>query len=295
VKAGIAIIVALASATSLPRVVLAEPRESLAWQLRPLTSESFLRIDSAAAAFTDDNGNLDLGVSSIVSASYQRTSHWAPTIRLGVVKNNAPGSALDGSSFGNPVAGVTYTRSTGRRRLALSWATTVPVGTGGGDDPDPRAEKTNTAAITARPADSAMFEVNYLTQIVGVDAAYVNRGFTAQAAATLIPGVRVRGGGTERFRASSAVALHLGYFLGSHVSLGGDVRYQRRLTHPAMLDAMNNDLLTVTAGVRLHLRIGDHVVRPGISYTRGLDPGALDAPWINARANTVQLDVPVTL
>jgi len=305
-RARLAFIVALVS--SMARIAVAEPLYSLPWQLRPVTSENLVRVDSAVAAFNDDNGNLDIGVSSVATASYQLTTRWAPTIRLGAVGNNAPGAALDGNSFVNPVVGVTYTRGWGEYRLAISWGTTIPIGMGGGNDPDVGAEKSNAAAITARPADSAMFEANYLTQIAGAGFAYVNHGFTAQAEATLMQGVRVRGdrsaSGTDRFRTNSAVALHVGYFLGSHVSLGGDVRYQRWLSHPTTLDAMTGanvplsdnklGLVTVAAGVRVHFHIGEHAIRPGIFYTRGGDGRGLDAPFLTGQTNAVQIDVPVT-
>jgi hypothetical protein len=273
-----------------------------------VTIGNVVRGDNAAAVFNDANGNLDVTASTVLAASYQLTNHWAPTMRLGFVGNDAPGAALDGSSFANPVAGATYARSIGSYQLALSWATTIPIGMGGGNAPNARAAKTNAASITARPVDVAMFEVNYLTEIVGVDVAYVNHGFTAQGEATLLQGVRVRGddsaGGTDPFRTDSAVGLHLGYFIGSHVSLGGDLRYQRWLSHPTTLDAMTGahlplsdaemDLVSVAVGVRLHLGLGTYAtIHPGISFTRGVDAQGLDAPLLSARATGVQLDVPV--
>jgi len=56
-----------------------------------------------------------------------------------------------------------------------------------------------------------MFQVNYLTEIAGVDFAYVNHGFTAQAEATLQQSVRLRGShsadATDLFRTNAAVGL----------------------------------------------------------------------------------------
>jgi hypothetical protein len=198
--------------------------------------------------------------------------------------------------------------ATGSYRLALFGATTIPVGTGGGDAPNVGAAKTNAASVTARPADNAMFAVNYLTEIVGVDFAYVNHGFTAQAEATLLQFVRVRGGrsagGTDRFRTTSGVGLHVGYFIGSHFSLGSDLHYQRWLSHPTMLSAStgarvawsdaNMDMVTVAAGPRLHFRLGKQAwIRPGISFVRGLDARGFDAPLITAQTTAVQIDVPI--
>jgi hypothetical protein len=299
--------------TPAPAATLAPPASaaaySLPWQLRPVTVGNVVRLDSAAAVFNDANGNLDEAVATVLSASYQITRDWAPMVRLGFVGNDAPGAALDGTSFVNPLVGATYTRRLGSSyRLALFGATTIPVGTGGGDAPNVGAAKTNAASVTARPADNAMFAVNYLTEIVGVDFAYVNHSFTAQGEATLLQFVRVRGGrsegGSDRFRTNSAVGLHVGYFVGSHISVGSDLHYQRWLSHPTMLSAStgarvawsdaNMDMVTVAAGPRLHFRLGKQAwIRPGISFVRGLDARGFDAPLLTAQTTAVQIDVPI--
>jgi hypothetical protein len=206
------------------------------------------------------------------------------------VGNDAPGEATDGTSFANPLVGATYGRALGSCRLALFGATTLPLGTGGGDAPNIRAAKTNDASRTARPPDEAMFAANDLTAIAGVDVAYVNHGLTAQAEATLLQLVRVRGA-TESFRAGAAVGLHLGYFLGSHVSLSSDLHHRRWLA------GAHGDMArtTLAAGPRLHFRMGRQAwIRPGISLVRGLDARGFDAPLLTAQPTGVQLDVPVT-
>jgi hypothetical protein len=284
------------------------PPYSLPWQLRPVTIGNIVRVDSTAAVFNDANGNVDIAAATVLAASYQLTGTWAPMMRLGFVGNNAPGAALDGSSFVNPIVGATYARRMGSYRLALFGATTIPVGTGGGNAPEVGAAQTNAASVTARPADDAMLAVNYLTEIGGVDFAYVNHGFTVQGEATLLQFVRVRGGNsaaaTDSFRTNSAVGLHLGYFMGSHVSLGADLRYQRWLSHPTSLNTMTGahvpisadrlDSLTVAAGPRLHFRLGAHAaIHPGISFVRGFDARGVHAPLITAQTTAVQLDIPV--
>jgi hypothetical protein len=303
---------AVTSAPTFPATVAPSesvPRYSLPWQLRPVTIDNLARVDSVAAVFNDANGNLDEAVATVVTASYQINRHWAPTVRLGFVGNDAPGEATDGSSFANPLVGATYARSLGRYRLALFGATTLPIGAGGGDAPNIRAAKTNAASSTARPADDAMFAVNYTTAIAGADFAYVNHGFTAQAEATLLQFVRVRGedgvGATDSFRTEAAVGLHLGYFIGSHFSLSSDLHYRRWLSHPTTLSAATGEQValsdadmastTVAVGPRFHFRVGKQGwVRPGISFVRGLDSRGFDAPLVTAQATGVQVDVPVT-
>lgn len=162
--------------------------------------------------------------------------------------------------------------------------------------------------MTVRPSDDAMFDVNYLTEMVGGDIAYVKHGFTAQAEATLQQSIRVRGAesidGTDAARTRAALGAHVGMFIGSHVSLGGDVLYQRWLSHPTKLDSMTGSrapiadadmaALTVSMGVRVHFNVGPVSVHPGLSFTRGLDAtGPTAGSMITNRTTAFALDVPV--
>jgi hypothetical protein len=280
----------------------------LPWQLRPLTTSDSVRAEGAAAVFNDANGNVNITSTNALSASYQLDDHWAPMLRLSFLGNNASGAARDGMTFANPLLGVTYTRTIDDRQLALFAATTLPIGTGGGNEPDPIAAQANAASMTVRPSDDAMFQVNYLTESVGGDIAYVKHGFTAQAEATLQQSVRVRGSesadGTDAARTRAALGAHVGTYIGSHVSLGGDVLYQRWLTHPTKLDAMTDarmpiadedmNALTLSLGVRAHFHIGQASVHPGLSFTRGLDAtGPTAGTMITNRTTAFALDVPV--
>ncbi|HET6147005.1 MAG TPA: hypothetical protein VFH68_05695 [Polyangia bacterium] len=303
---------AVTSTASVPATVAPSDsalRYSLPWQLRPVTIGNLARVDSVAAVFNDANGNLDEAVATVVTASYQINRNWAPMVRLAFVGNDAPGEATDGSTFANPLVGATYGRAVGSYRLALFGATTLPIGTGGGNTPNIRAAKTNSASSTARPADNAMFAVNYSTAIAGADFAYVNHGLTAQAEATLLQFVRVRGedgiGAADSFRTEAAVGLHLGYFIGSHFSLSSDLHYRRWLSRPTTLSAATGARValsdadmastTVAVGPRFHFRVGKQGwIRPGLSFVRGLDARGFDAPLLTAQATGVQVDVPVT-
>ncbi|MEP6863068.1 MAG: hypothetical protein ABJE66_20750 [Deltaproteobacteria bacterium] len=297
----------------LVRVAWAEPVQnaeqvSLPWQLHPMTTSNAVAAETAVAAFRDPQGNIDIAETTALSASYQLTDRWAPMIRLGFVGNNAPGAALDGTSVGNPIVGATYARTTNTRRFALFAAVAIPVGSGGGSEPDPRAERTNAASITARPADEAMFEVDYATAIAGADLAYVNHGFTAQAETTLVQSVRVRGdktaAGADALRTRATLGGHVGGFLGSYVSLGADLEYRRWLSHPTMLDEMSDPgspsvdqdpaTLTVSLGARVHFQLGNASIHPGLSYTRGFDGLALHGPMnLTRQTNTVGISIPV--
>jgi len=288
------------------RGAAADPKLSLPWQLRPITLDNVAHGDTAAAVFVDANGNVDIARTTALAVSYHLTERWAPTLRIGVAGNNAPGAALDGTSLANPVAGVTYTRVMGHRRYALVATTTIPIGTGGGDVADPRTVTTNAASATARPTDEAMFAVNYLTETIGGDIAYVDHGLTVQAEATLQQGIRVRGehsaSGTDAFRTRATIGAHAGAFLGRHVSLGADLLYQRWLSHPTELDMTgakapiaDADLgqLTVAAGVRGHFHLGGATLHPGLSYTRGLGASRRGPMIVTNRTNAIALDLTV--
>lgn len=268
---------------------------SLPWQLRPVTIGNLARVDSVAAVFNDANGNLDVAVATAVTARYRLTRNWAPMVRLAFVGNNAPGEATDGTSLANPLVGATYARTLGSHRMALFGATTLPIGTGGGDAPSLRVAKTNMASSTARPADDAMFAVSYMTAVAGADFAYVSNGLTAQAEATLLQSVRVRGdnGGdaTPLFRTEAAAGLHLGYFIGSHFSLSSDLHHRRGLFHAHRTSL---SATTIAVGPRFHFRVGRQGwIRPGVSFVRGFDARGFDAPLLTAQTTGVQLDVPV--
>lgn len=267
-----ALVVTLSSA-----VAAADPDDdaSLAWQLRPVTLDNVARIDSAAAVFNDRNRNLDLAVATTLTGTYRLSDAWAPMLRLGLVGNDAPGAALDGGAFANPLVGTTYARELGTYRLAVFAGATIPVGTG--------SSRTHAASMTARPADRAMFAVAELAAIAGVDFAYVNRDFTAQGEVTLVQAVRVRGDEmpTGSLSTRASVGVHLAYVVGWHVAVGGDLHYE--------------DTLTASVGVRTQLALDrDTRVRPGIAVLRGLDGRGLDAPPITARTTAVMIDIPVT-
>lgn len=279
-------------------VVAAEP-VATPWQLHAVAPVDAVEADTAIAAARDPHGNVDLAEPTVVSASYQVARGWAATLRLGVVANDAPGAALDGVAVGNPIVGVTSTTGTARWRFAGFAAAALPIG----GAPDARAAKAAAAAITARPADEAMFALDSATAIAGADVAYVRHGITAQAEASLAPSVRVHGTATDALRARAAVGAHVGVFLGAHVSLGVDLAYRRWLAHPTTIDEMTGarvplaELATLTAaiGARVHVRLGAVTVHPGLSYTRGFDGVALHGPTtVTHQTNTIGLSIPVT-
>ncbi|HVT09929.1 MAG TPA: hypothetical protein VHO67_20845 [Polyangia bacterium] len=278
------------------------PPYSIPWQLRPAAVASVVRSDSSVA-FYDNAGASGSTVATMLLGSYAVTPHLAPLVRLGFVQNQAPGSAPDGSSFINPIVGLTYARRVGSLRWAAFAGGTIPVGAGSGDHPDAGVAAANTAGLQARSGmDNAMFAVNYFTGIVGGDLAYVDHRLTVQVEATLFQLLRVHGddagsGSTDAARTNSTVGLHVGYFLLPSLSVGGELRYQRWLSTPTRIvmgakvdiPSANRDTMTVAIGPRAHFAVGRGMfLRPGISYAR-----ATDAPLSNMSYNMVQVDVPL--
>jgi len=279
------------------------PPYSLPWQLRPLTVGNVVRLDTSAAAYKDAAGNSGNTQAMMLLGSYKITPEIAPIVRLGFVKNDAPATGADGSSFVNPVVGGAYSHKIDSFRLALFLGTTIPIGQGAGQTPSAGAAAADAAGINARSAmDNAMFAVNYMTGIVGAGFGFISNGFTAQVEATLFQLFRVRGNdmtasAPDATRTNSTAGLHLGYFIIPQLSLGGELRYQRWLSHPNRLamgmkvpfvDA-NMDSVTFAVGPRAHFKLGKTLwIRPGISYSQGLDK-----PLSDGKYKTIQIDIPV--
>ena len=279
------------------------PPYSIPWQLRPAGAASVVRSDSSVAFYENGAGASGSTVATMLLGSYALTPHLAPLVRLGFVQNQAPGTTPDGSSFINPIVGLTYARRAGSLRWAAFAGATIPIGAGSGDHFDQGVANANTAGLQARSGmDNAMFAVNYFTGILGGDLAYVDHRLTVQVEATLFQLLRVHGddagtGSTDAARTNSTFGLHAGYFLLPFLSVGGELRYQRWLSTPTALvmgaktdiPSAKMDTVTVAVGPRAHFAVGHGMfLRPGISYAR-----ALDAPLTTMSYNMVQVDVPL--
>ena len=279
------------------------PPYSLPWQLRPLTVGNVVRSDTSVAFYKDAAGNTGSTEVTMLLASYKITPSLAPVVRLGFVKNDAPATAADGSSFINPVLGMAYSHRFNAFRLAGFLGGTLPIGQGAGQKPDAGAAGADSAGINARSGmDNSIFAVNYLTGIAGVGFGYIDHGLTAQVEATLFQLFRVRGNdmtasAPDATRTNATMGLHVGYFVIPQLSLGGELRYQRWLSSPDRLvmgvktpfaDA-NLDNVTFGVGPRGHFALGKGMwIRPGISYSQGLD-----APLNASKYRMIQVDLPV--
>jgi len=281
------------------------PPYHLPFQLRPVAAATVIRSDTAFAFYKAPNdGPSGTTIASTLLASYKVTPEFAPLVRLGIVSDSPPDTptAPDGKvGFMNPVIGGTYgIKPSPETRLGLFLGIALPLGSGGGDTPDPAVKAAVSKGINARSAmDNAMFATNYLTFFPGVGFAYVAKGLTVQVEATLLQLIHVKGkaledvplpGKEEASRTNLTMGLHVGYFFIPQLSLGAELRHQRWLSTPAFVeaDSSRRDTTTVAIGPRVHFKLGENIwFRPGIVYARGLDK-----PMTTADYNIVQLDLP---
>lgn len=269
------------------------PPYSLPWLLRAATTASVVRLDQTLAFFDGPDGTSS-GTYVTSFLATRKLGRFTPVLRESWV-HNLPGVGRGGSGFSNPLMGVTCVKPfSGVWRASAFFATTLPIGSGGGDNPDPATQAAMSAAINARSGmDNALFAVNYWTLIVSAGAARVTPSLTLQAEATLLQLTRVRGPKSQDgSRTNFTAGLHLGHFFSRRVSVAGELRVQRWLGEaaPLRMDPAAREQATFAVGPRLHFKLGRASwLRPGLSYTR-----ALDKPMSSKGYDIVQLDVPVS-
>jgi hypothetical protein len=280
----------------------------LPWQLRPAAAATVVRSDTTFARYEDRNATAGLTVASTLLASFkipgtgEKWAGLAPLVRIAFVNDSPPATVASGGGFivSNPLIGATYAMPIAPGlRVAFFLGATVPIGMGGGDAPDKGLTDARTAALPARSQlDNSLFAVDDFAIVPGVDVAWVDRGVTVQAEATLFELARVRGAAMQReaTKTNFTCGIHVGYFFVPALSLGAELRYQRWVNAPIVVDKDPTntlvDNLTVAIGPRFHFALGGNVkIHPGIAYARGLDkPMAAAAP----NDHIVQLDIPIT-
>jgi hypothetical protein len=272
------------------------PPYSLPWLLRPAMPATVVRFDETLAFYRHPASDTD-GATYLTSftAAYKLGPRWTPVFRLTFARNDAPAGGPDpsGSGMSTPLLGVTYFHPFGSGwRWTGFLATTLPVGSGGGDDADPGAAAAISAAIPARSAmDNALFAVNYWTVIGGLGLARVTAGCTLQAEVTVLQLTRVRGAESQDgSRTNFTAGLHAGRFFSPRFSLGAELRMQAWLSDaaPVRSDPRAREQLTLGVGPRFHFKLrAGRFIRPGISYTR-----AFDDPMKAKGYDIVQIDVP---
>lgn len=271
---------------------------SLPFQLRPVLALNVVRLDTSIGFYENPaSGESGNAVASMLLLSKKITDDFAPLLRFGVVSNNPPEGAGDSAvNFLNPVIGAAYALTFGPEwKLGLFLGVAVPVGSGGGNDPEPERGLANATGIRVRSAmDNAMFAVNDFTVFPGVGLAYVAHGLTVQAEVTVLQLTRVRGDEAQpdKSKTNFTTGLHAGYFFAPWVSAAVELRHQRWLSTPKFVENDATDTLrdttTVAFGPRFHAKLGETLwMRPGISLTLPIDD-----PMQDSKYKIVQLDFP---
>jgi hypothetical protein len=274
-----------------PLAAQTPPPYSTPWLLRSATVGNTVRLDETLAFF-EDPASGHSGTTAVTNffATRKLGARWAGIVRQAFVHNDAA-SGPSGSAFSNFLLGVNYVRPlSGPWRLTGFTATTLPIGTGGGDDPDPGDAAAISAAVPARSGmDNTLLAVNYWGFFAGAGVARVTPALTAQFEFTVMQTVRVRGPESQDGgRTNLITGIHLGHFFSPRFSLGGELRMQRWLSDaaPARNNPSARDQFTFGLGPRLHFKVGTKSwLRPGLSYTR-----ALDKPMSDQGYDILQLD-----
>lgn len=283
----------------------APPPYSLPWQLRPSQPVNVVRLDTTFDFASGPDGATDAGnfsMAMMLLGSYKLIPELSVAARLGIITMSPDADGVDGgTAFLNPVIGATYGITIAEQfRLAFWLGVAVPLGTAGGDDPDPGVALANRVGFLNRSnLDNAMFAHNYLTVFPGVDFAWVAHGFTVQAEVMVLELIRVRGPdmqGTSELddaRTNLTFGLHVGYFIIPQLSVSGELRQQLWLAvEDFVADTPARHQTSFALGVRGHIKLSPTMVlRPGIAYAMGIDP-----PMAGDTGNNdhiIQLDVPL--
>ncbi|TKC98250.1 hypothetical protein [Polyangium fumosum] len=268
---------------------------SLPFMLRPLTAGNVVRLDTTLAFSTTKTT-----VPVLLLGSYKILPNLAAIVRLGMIHSETQGpEGTKATSFINPAIGALYSIPLGESwKVGLFAATTIPVGTGGGDKPDAATRTANLDGIYARASmDNALFQINYMTPIVGAGIGYIANGITLQAEVTLLQLLRVRGATLDKdaARTNLTAGLHFGWFVLPQLSFGTELRYQLWVSNGTIEkgpDPTRIDNWTLGFGPRGHFKLNDKMwLRPGVSLTMGLDlPTGFSSGGLEYKI--VQIDVP---
>jgi len=309
----------------------------LPFHLRPAAAVNVVRLDNVLGMYdaTDATVKGTTGGSlkgmkevSILNAGYRFAPDFGILARIGVANNfpnkdhpNTPGAKVkNGFALTNGLLFVSYAPSFmgGDIRTAFYLGVTAPIASGGGNHGDAAARTVNATSMMVRSAmDNALFAVQDLAVIPGVDIAYVKYGLTLQLEVTYLEIMRVRGGDDKALpsyqsdvvKRNLVAGLFAGYAIIPQLSAGVELRYQRWLKPPhAIRDARDKDHpkysddtqkigdtrlqnMAVALGLRGNFKVGEKTFfRPALSYAMGLAGEIGDQKY-----HLIQVDFPFVL
>ncbi|MDI1445622.1 hypothetical protein [Polyangium sp. 6x1] len=268
---------------------------SMPFMLRSVNAGNLVRLDTVLA-FSKTKDTIPV----LLQGSYKVLPNLAAIVRLGMIHSETKGpEGTKATSFVNPAIGALYSIPLSESwKMGLFAATTIPVGTGGGNNPDVPKRTANLDGIYARASmDNALFQINYLTPMVGAGIGYIANGLTLQAEVTVLELIRVRGAEVDKdaARTNITAGLHFGWFVIPQLSIGTELRYQVWAANETIEkgpDPTRVDNWTLGVGPRAHIKLSDKMwLRPAVSLTMGLDlPTGFSGNGLEYKI--VQIDVP---
>jgi hypothetical protein len=263
---------------------------SLPFQMRSAAPSSSIRLDQIMTPYRSTTGTGVVGVTSL-GAAYQVIRTVSISARLALVEHSTNGSET--TSIGNPVVGGMWGDGASPFRYALALSMALPLGSGGGNHPNPAVVSANQAGHLARfSLDGSWFSVNDFAASAGGDLAYVFRGLTLQGEVTVTQLFRARGEqqAPDAYRANFLSGVHLGFWAAERLCIASEVRYQRWITTPAAVerDPFARHNLSIAAGLRTRIGTGSTRILPGVAYATGL-AGKVG----NQHLHAVHVDLPV--
>lgn len=290
----VSIVVGMGALEPRPATAAAPAPYSLPWHLRPAAPARVLRLDTVVASYEDAQNRSGSTMATLLLASTKVGNRAALLGRVGMVRNSPP-VGDDGTVLTNLTVGGLYAPKTGGDlRLAFYLLTALPVGGGGGNDPESGRSAAIRAGVPARSGmDNAMFAMNDIVLFPGLDLAWLKDRWTIQGEMTLLQLWRVRGEKkqVDARRTNLTTGLHVGRFVSSHISIGAEFRYQRWLSTPAAVHSSpkSRDTATAALGARGHFKVGEKTwFRPGIAVGVPLDDPLKAGDYTN-----IQVDLPL--
>lgn len=281
------LLMAVADVAPAPPTPAARAEYSLPFAVRPWAPPTLVRFDSAHAANEGQRTTTStLTAGAKVAADLGVYFRGAYTIHARETVNTA---------ISNPAVFALYSpKLVERVRLPIFAAVVLPLGDGGGSEPDVHARTAMASAVYARQAmDNALFASNYTTFAAGIGLARVASSVTMQVEATVFQLFRSRGGAldTDPTRTNFTSGASIGYALLGFLNINAELHYQRWLSTPTPVvrDETARDQMTVGGGVRATFAIDETTIaRPGIGYFQ-----AIDAPMTSTAYRIVQADLPI--
>lgn len=260
----------------------------LPFQLRPVVAKTLVRHDVVASTHVAGST-----AANVTTLAYSFLPNIAVLARVPYV-SNTPKAGPKGTAFGNPLLGGLYTpalRPT--TRLAVFGGVAFPIGQGGGDTPDKAKASAEGSGIYGRAAmDNALWVADYGVGTAGIGLAESQGPCTGHVEATVLHLVRMRAEKLQKdaSRTNLTAGLMAGCYVLPPVQLIAELRYQRWLSTPAVvdLDASKRDQATVGLGLRFDVRAGAALLRPGV-----LMGTPLDDPMKKADYRQIMLDLPI--